>query len=294
LKTKGFRGAARSAPKAVTKVAHRQSRPFAFRVPLRKPITRELIDRKSNWNVSIRRMRRRIANGGWAPVLPNRIVNQCLTASLPEPATFYFCNVALGEPIHFLARLVDVFLAQPHHSVSSHPAPLPQSQSPELGIASPTPSSGAGFPIETGCRSCAYTHNSSLAGRSGVLAVTAPAQGFSQDSRHFLLDSFDAPRSAGYAVINDEFAAASLLRLAPNRSIDIPWRSTFGITLDVLLPRVARHARGDRDQSRGGTPKGDGTTARESYVIGLFHCRLLGSPHLYAGGWTAGGDNACA
>jgi hypothetical protein len=160
LKTKGFRGAARSAPKAVTKVAHRQSRPFAFRicVPLRKPVTRELIDRKSNWNVSTRRMRRRIANGGWAPVLPNRIVNQCLTASLPEPATFYFCNVALGEPIHFLARLVDVFLAQPHHSVSSHPAPLPQSQSPELGIASPTPSSGAGFPIETGCSNCACTH----------------------------------------------------------------------------------------------------------------------------------------
>jgi hypothetical protein len=58
----------------------------------------------------------------------------------------------------------------------------------------------------------------------GLFAVAGPAHGFSQNSRQFLLDSFDVPSSAWYAVINDEFAAASLLRLAPKRSIDIPWR----------------------------------------------------------------------
>ena len=56
----------------------------------------------------------------------------------------------------------------------------------------------------------------------GIFTVAAPAQGFSQDSRQFLLDSFDISSSAGYTVINDEFSTASLLRMTSERAIDIP------------------------------------------------------------------------
>src|SRR5260370_40069096 len=38
---------------------------------------------------------------------------------------------------------------------------------PALGTASSIPSSGANFPIGTGCRICAGTHNSFLAGHTG-------------------------------------------------------------------------------------------------------------------------------
>ena len=53
----------------------------------------------------------------------------------------------------------------------------------------------------------------------GIFAVAAPAQGFSQDSRQFLLDSFDISSSAGYTVINDEFTTASLLGLTSERAM---------------------------------------------------------------------------